>query len=152
MSLVRWRPTSSFLPRNWDIQNDVSRIFDHLLDRPFFDGDELRGIWSPSVDIAETENELIVTADLPGVNKDDIKVNVGDNVLTFSGERKREEKSGKGNLHRLERTYGSFSRSFSLSAAVVADEIKATYKDGVLRLTLPKVEEAKPRQIAVEVK
>ena len=59
MSLVRWRPTSSFHPRDWDIQNEVSRIFDHLLDRPFFDGDELRGIWSPSVDIAETENELI---------------------------------------------------------------------------------------------
>ncbi len=152
MSLVRWRPTGSLLPRDWGIQNDVSRIFDHLFDRPFFDGDELRGIWSPSVDIEETENELIVTADLPGVNKDGIKVNVQNNVLTFSGERKREEKSEKDNLHRLERTYGSFSRSFRLSATVVSDGIKATYKDGVLRLTLPKVEEAKPRQIAVEVK
>ncbi|MBI2950696.1 Hsp20/alpha crystallin family protein, partial [bacterium] len=136
----------------WDIQNEINKVFNSVM-APFSSEEgELRGAWTPTVDISETENELVVSADLPGLNKEDIKVNVQNNVLTFSGERKQETKSEESNVHRLERSYGFFSRSFTLPATVKADGIKAVYKDGVLRLTLPKVEEAKPRQIAVDVK
>lgn len=152
MALVRWRPIQSFFPQMWDIQNEINRVFNNVMAPFSSEGGELRGTWSPSVDIAETENELVVSADLPGVNKEDIKVNVQNNVLTFSGERKQGTKSEENNYHRLERSYGFFSRSFALPATVKADAIKAVYKDGVLRLTLPKVEEARPRQIAVDVK
>lgn len=152
MALVRWRPTQTFFPRVWDIQNEINRVFDSLMGPSSSEGDDFRGMWSPSVDIAETDDEVVVSADLPGIHKEDIKVNVQNNVLTFSGERKQETKSEGSNYHRMERAYGFFSRSFTLPATVKADAIKAVYKDGVLRLTLPKVEEARPRQIAVEVK
>jgi len=152
MSLVRWRPIQSFFPQIWDIQNEINKVFNNVVSPFSGEEGELRGTWSPSVDIAETEQEILVSADLPGLNKEDIRVNVQNNVLTFSGERKQETKSEGSNYHRLERSYGFFSRSFTLPATVKADGIKAAYKDGVLRLTLPKVEEAKPRQIAVDVK
>ncbi len=152
MSLVRWRPAQGFFPQVWDIQNEINKVFNSVM-APFSSEEgELRGAWTPSVDISETENELVVSADLPGLNREDIKVNVQNNVLTFSGERKQETKSEGSNVHRLERSYGFFSRSFTLPATVKTDGIKATYKDGVLHLTLPKVEEARPRQIAVDVK
>jgi len=151
MALVRWQPERGFFPQMWDIRNEINKMFNSVLE-PFTEGSELRSTWYPAVDISETENELVVSADLPGLNREDIKVNVQNNVLTFSGERKQEMKSEEGNYHRLERSYGFFSRSFTLPATVKADEIKAVYKDGVLRLTLPKVEEARPRQIAVDVK
>lgn len=150
MALTRWRPTQSVFPQVWDIQNEINRVFDNLWGRPSEES-ELRGMWSPSVDIAETKDEIVVSADLPGLNKEDIKVNVENNVLTFSGERKQEKKDEGSNYHRLERSYGFFSRSFTLPVTVQSDKIKAAYKDGVLRLSLPKVEEAKPRQIAVEI-
>lgn len=150
MALTRWRPTQAVFPPVWDIQNEINRVFDNLWGRPT-EETELRGMWSPSVDIAETKDEIVVSADLPGLNKEDIKVNVENNVLTFSGERKQEKKDEGSNYHRLERSYGFFSRSFTLPATVKSDKIKAAYKDGVLRLSLPKAEEAKPRQIAVEI-
>lgn len=152
MALVRWQPAQNLFPRIWDIQNEINKIFNSVMAPFSSEESELRGTWTPSVDISETEDELIVSADLPGLNKEDIKVNVQNNVLTFSGERKQETKSEGSNYHRLERSYGFFSRSFTLPATVKTDEIKAAYKDGVLRLTLPKAEEAKPRQIAVDVK
>lgn len=151
MSLVRWRPAQNLFPQLWDVQNEVNRVFDGLWGRTSTDEGELRGMWSPAVDIAEGKEELVVSADLPGVNREDIKVHVENNVLTFSGERKQEKKEDGSNYHRLERSYGFFSRSFTLPATVQADRIKASYKDGVLRLALPKIEEAKPRQIKVEV-
>jgi HSP20 family protein len=152
MALLRWRPVQSFFPQIWDIQNEINKVFNNVVSPFSSEEGERRGTWSPSVDIAETEQEIVVSADLPGLNKEDIRVNVQNNALTFSGERKQETKSEGSNYHRLERSYGFFSRSFTLPATVKADGIQAAYKDGVLRLTLPKVEEAKPRQIAVDVK
>jgi HSP20 family protein len=152
MALVHWRPAQGFFPQIWDIQNKVNRAFNSVLEPFSSEGGELRSAWDPAVDIVETKDELVVSADLPGVNKEDIKVNVQNNVLTFSGERKHETKIEENNYHRMERSYGFFSRSFTLPATVKADAIKAVYKDGVLHLTLPKVEEAKPRQIVVDVK
>jgi HSP20 family protein len=107
--------------------------------------------WAPAVDIYETENELVVKADLPDVNPQDLDIRVENNVLTIRGERKFEAKVHDDNYLRIERAYGSFSRSFSLANSVNSDAIKADYYDGVLTLSLPKTEEAKPKQIKVNV-
>src|SRR5260221_295019 len=107
--------------------------------------------WAPAVDIYETENELIVKADLPDVNPQDLDIRVENNVLTIRGERKFEKQVHEDNYLRIERAYGCFSRSFSLASSVNSDTIKADYHDGVLTLSVPKTEEAKPKQIKVNV-
>jgi HSP20 family protein len=107
--------------------------------------------WAPSVDIYETPNELVVKADLPAVNEQDIDVRVENNLLTIRGERKFEKSVSEENYLRVERTYGSFSRSFSLPNTVNPEAIGAEYKNGVLTVTLPKREESKPRQVKVTV-
>lgn len=108
--------------------------------------------WAPAVDIYETPNDLVVKADLPDVNEKDIDVRVENNLLTIRGERKFEKSVSEENFLRVERTYGSFSRSFSLPDTVNAETIAAEYKNGVLTVTLPKREESKPRQVKVTVK
>ena len=107
--------------------------------------------WAPAVDIYETPNELVVKADLPEVNEKDIDVRVENNLLTIRGERKFEKSVSEDNFLRVERTYGAFSRSFSLPNTVNAEGIGAQYKNGVLTVTLPKREESKPRQVKVNV-
>ena len=107
--------------------------------------------WAPAVDIYETPNELVVKADLPDVNEKDIDVRVENNLLTIRGERKFEKSVSEENFLRVERTYGSFSRSFSLPNTANAETIAAEYKNGVLTVTLPKREESKPRQVKVTV-
>ena len=107
--------------------------------------------WAPAVDIYETENELVVKADLPDVNPQNLDIRVENNILTIRGERKFESKVNEDNYLRVERAYGSFSRSFSLANSVKTDDIKADYQNGVLTLSLPKREEAKPKQIKVTV-
>ena len=107
--------------------------------------------WAPAVDIYETPNELVVKADLPDVNEKDIDVRVENNLLTIRGERKFEKSVSEENFLRVERTYGAFSRSFSLPNTVNAEAIGAQYKNGVLTVTLPKREESKPRQVKVTV-
>jgi HSP20 family protein len=107
--------------------------------------------WAPAVDIYETPDELVVKADLPEVNEKDIDVRVENNLLTICGERKFEKSVPEENFLRIERTYGSFSRSFSLPNTVNAEAIGAEYKNGVLTVTLPKREESKPRQVKVTV-
>ena len=107
--------------------------------------------WAPAVDIYETENELVVKADLPDVNPEDLDIRVEGNILTIRGERKFENKVNEENYLRVERAYGSFSRSFSLANSVKSDAIKADYQNGVLTLSIPKREEAKPKQIKVNV-
>ena len=107
--------------------------------------------WAPAVDIYETENELVVKADLPDVNPQNLDIRVENNILTIRGERKFESKVNEDSYLRIERAYGSFSRSFSLANSVKTDAIKADYQNGVLTLSLPKREEAKPKQIKVTV-
>ncbi|HWX37632.1 MAG TPA: Hsp20/alpha crystallin family protein [Candidatus Sulfotelmatobacter sp.] len=107
--------------------------------------------WAPAVDIYETPNELVVKADLPDVNEKDIDVRVENNLLTIRGERKFDKSVSEENFLRVERTYGSFSRSFSLPNTVNAEAIGAEYKNGVLTVTLPKREESKPRQVKVTI-
>ena len=107
--------------------------------------------WAPAVDIYETPNELVVKADLPDVNEEDIDVRVENNLLTIRGERKFDKSVSEENFLRVERTYGSFSRSFSLPNTVNPEAIGAEYKNGVLTVTLPKREESKPRQVKVTI-
>jgi HSP20 family protein len=107
--------------------------------------------WAPAVDIYETENELVVKADLPDVNPQELDIRVENNILTIRGERKFDSKAHEDNYLRIERAYGSFSRSFSLANSVQSESIQADYHNGVLTLSLPKREEAKPKQIKVSV-
>jgi HSP20 family protein len=126
------------------------KLFDDAFNRFFSEPAEARP-WSPSVDILENENELVLTADLPGVSMNDIDVRIEDGTLTLSGERKFEKASEKAGYHRIERSYGSFKRYFALPDSVDAEKVAAAYDNGVLKVTLPKKELAKPRSIKVAV-
>jgi HSP20 family protein len=154
MSIIRWNPTrelASFPSDIFSMQREMNRMFDN-----FFRGaDEpglLNGSWLPAVDVAEEENEYVVKVELPGVNKDDVKITLESNILTVRGEKKAEKETKDKNYHRMERSYGSFQRSFTLPTSVKNDKIDAQYRDGILSITLPKAEEAKPKQIEVKVK
>ncbi len=107
--------------------------------------------WIPAVDIVENPNELVVTADLPGIKKEDVDVQIEDGTLTLTGSRNFEHEDRKEGFHRLERSYGSFRRAFTLPDSVDPDKVAAAFEDGVLKITLPKKEVAKPRTIKVEV-
>ncbi len=108
--------------------------------------------WAPSCDIYETDNEIVVKVELPEVKKENIKVSLENNVLMIRGERKFEEETKKENYHRIERSYGDFVRSFTLPSFADPNKINAEYKDGVLRVTIAKREESKPKQVEVKVK
>lgn len=108
--------------------------------------------WTPAVDIYEDDNEFLLKLELPEMSKEDIRVSLNENVLAISGERRFENEEKRDNYHRVERSYGQFYRSFTLPPNVNVEDINAEYKDGVLRLSLPKREEAKPKQISVAVK
>jgi HSP20 family protein len=135
------------------LQEQINRVFGEVVGRT---GEESNLTpWAPAVDIYETENELVVKADLPDVNPQELDIRVENNILTIRGERKFEtqghEKVDENNYLRIERAYGPFSRSFSLTNSVKSEAIKADYHDGVLTLSVPKREEAKPKQIKVNV-
>ncbi len=131
------------------LQDQINRLVNEAFDRT---SDEANlTTWAPAVDIYETEHELVVKADIPDVKPEDLDIRVENNILTIRGERKIEKEVNENNYLRVERSYGSFSRSFSLANTVNADAIKADYKNGVLTLSIPKREEAKPKQIKVNV-
>jgi len=155
MSLIRWNPTHELERWSSDffgIQRDINRLFDNFFRGGMQSDEPMSAFWTPAVDIAELENEYIVKMDLPGVTKEDVKISLESNILTVRGERKQEKEEKNKNLHRVERTYGSFQRSFTLPTTVKSDKIDALFKDGVLQVTLPKSEEAKPKQIEVKVR
>jgi len=110
------------------------------------------GAWAPAVDIYETPDSIVLQAELPGLSKEDIDIQVRDSVLILKGERRSEKEVKEGNYLRVERAYGGFQRAFTLPAAVQADKIRAVFKDGVLDVNIPKAEEAKPKQIKIDVK
>jgi HSP20 family protein len=144
-TITRWEP---FRGVN-TLQDQFNRLFNDVFDRK---GEESSlTAWAPAVDIYETEHELVVKADLPEVDPKDLDIRVENNILTIRGERKFEKKVNEDNYLRVERAYGSFARSFTLANTVNSDAIKADYQNGVLTLTIPKREEAKPKQIKVNV-
>jgi HSP20 family protein len=131
------------------LQEQVNRLLGNVLERSVEESNLTS--WAPAADIYETEHELVVKADLPEIDPKDLDIRVENNILTIRGERKFEKKVNEENYLRVERAYGAFSRSFSLANTVNAEAIKADYQNGVLTLTIPKREEAKPKQIKVNV-
>ena len=132
------------------LQDQINRLFNDAFERTSQQESNLTA-WAPAVDIHENEHELVVKADLPGVGAKDLNIRVENNILTIRGERRFEKKVNEDNYLRVERAYGSFSRSFSLANTVNPEGIKADYQNGVLTLNVPKREEAKPKQIKVTV-
>ena len=144
-TLARWEPFRGAT----SLQDHVNRLFNDDFERR---GEESSlTAWAPAVDIYETEHELVVKADLPEIDPKDLDIRVENNILTIRGERKFEKKVNEDNYLRVERAYGSFARSFTLANTVNSDAIKADYQNGVLTLNIPKREEAKPKQIKVNV-
>jgi HSP20 family protein len=145
MPISRWDP---FRDLN-TLQDRMNRLF-HEAGRGW-QGEEPAATttWSPAVDIYETDGEIIVKAELPGVDRKDITLHLENNVLTLRGERRFEKETKEENYHRIERSYGGFSRSFSIPATVDEDNIRADYKDGILKIALPKKDQAKPKNIQI---
>jgi HSP20 family protein len=148
MKLVRWKPTA----RHPLYHDHFERMFDDFfgVDRRKMDLQNFD--WTPRVNVEELEDRFEITAELPGMKKDDINIEVQDDVLTLRGERKYEKEEKEANYHICERSYGTFQRAFTLPENVRADDIEAEYRDGILRLGLPKMEPQKPKEIKVEVK
>ena len=146
MSIVRYDPFRDLR----SLQDEVNRLFTSNLTRSFDDEGIARGAWSPSVDIYENKDQIVLEAELPGMNREDFDLSVENNVITLRGERHFEKKDDSDNYHRVERAYGSFTRSFTLPQTVAAEGANAEYRNGVLRVTLPKKEETKARRIEVK--
>jgi HSP20 family protein len=142
-SVTRWNPTAAYLARE-----PFSRLFDTFIND--LQGEEVgnRG-WVPPVDIQETTDGYKLEAELPGLTKDDINITLENNVLRLSGERKFEKDAKKENYHRVERTYGTFTRAFALPQQVNPEGVHAAFENGILTITVPKAEQAKPRKIAI---
>lgn len=144
----------TFLTRTNDPWNDLrmmqNRLFEPFFGRFGFDDTPATGTWAPPVDVAEDAEKIHVKVEVPGMDEKDLKVNYEDGLLTISGERQFERQDDR-NYHRIERAYGSFTRSFSLPRTVDAGQIVANYRNGVLEIEIPKKEEAKPKQIAINV-
>jgi HSP20 family protein len=146
MAIVKWNPFREI--------DDMFERYNRAIGWPYRGRQEVMasGEWSPRVDIAETDNEFTIKAEIPEIKKEDVKVTVDNGVLNIRGERKQEKEEKNKKFHRIERYYGSFSRSFTLPGNVDETKIEASFKDGMLNLQIPKVEEAKPKAIEVKVK
>lgn len=151
MALMKWSPPK-----------EIERWFDEFLEEPFFPRmwrkfprwrrlKELEEV-SPSVDMFDKKDEIVVKAEIPGVEKENISISLSDNTITIKGEMKKEEEVKEEDYYYSERSYGSFSRSLNLPAKVQAEKIKASFKNGILEIHLPKAEESKPKEVKIEVK
>ena len=156
MAILRWRPMGQSVER-WDpfrevgdFQSELNRVFDGFFGRSgtMPGGDR---VWAPAVDMYETKDDLVVTAELPGVNEKEVQLSITGDVLSLKGERTLSQDTKQESFHRGERWYGRFERHLSLPVSVQADKVKATYRDGVLMITLPKAEEIKPKSIKIDV-
>ncbi len=146
MALIRWEPVRELNT----IQSEMNRLFNTLFDSPAPANGTARR-WIPAMDLVEAGDEYVLRADLPGLSEKDVNIEFEDNVLTISGERKSEHEEKKEGFYRVERSYGSFSRSLTLPEGVDADAVKATFDRGVLEVRIPKPEVRKPRKVAISV-
>jgi len=146
VKLVKYSPWRDML----DLEERVNRMFRDLAPHRIHE-ESLIGNWDPAIDVYETDKDFVLKAELPEVAEEDVHVSVEGNILTLKGERRREEEVKEENFHRTERFYGSFCRSFALPDGVDRDKIKAAFKGGVMKLSLPKKEVVKPKEIKVEV-
>ncbi len=147
MAIVRWEPLSDLLTT----QDRFDRLLNGTFSQFFSDEGVSARAWAPAVDIYESDDNLVLKAELPGVDPKDVELRVEDSTLYLKGQRRFEREVKEENYHRLEGSYGSFSRTFTLPSSIDADRVKAEYKDGLLTLTLPKREEAKPKTIKINV-
>lgn len=148
MAVVKWDPFRDLI----SIQDRMNRLFEQTLSRSREDEGVSATAWTPAVDIYETPDTIVMKAELPGVAREDIQIQINENTLTLQGERRFAKDVQEENYLRLERAYGGFHRSFTLPATVQQDKIRALFKDGVLELVLPKAEDAKPKRISIEVR
>jgi HSP20 family protein len=147
MALVRWDSSRELS----SLQSEMNRLFQSFFDTPA--GSAGGGVrrWHPAMDLLETEQHFVLRADLPGVAEEDVKVELEDNVLTISGERRQEQELKKGGYHRIERATGAFARTLTLPEGVDADAVQASFDKGVLEVLIPKPEQRKPRRVAINV-
>ena len=145
MAIIRWDPYRDLVT----LREKMNRLFeDTVSGQP--EGRELAGSsWTPAVDIYETEHEIVLSAEIPGIDENDIEIKLEDNTLTLKGERKFEKETQEENFHRIERAYGSFFRSFSLPQYIDQEKIKAEHEHGVLKVVLPKKSESKSRKVTI---
>ncbi len=153
MAITKWNPARELL----NVEREFNRLFNSLGSR--FSSSDSSGIeeyenavWTPLTDIAEDKDNYVLKLDLPGVSKDNVKISFIDGMLNISGERKQEKETKDAKYHRMERAYGKYFRSFSLPSKIKEDKIDAEFKDGQLMITVPKAEEAKPKEIPIKVK
>jgi len=155
MAIVRWTPLGWGL-KPWrsfeELHREMDKLFEDLLGRPARREAIEQRLWAPAVDVFDKKDKIVVRAELPGVEKKDVKVTVEGDVLTIRGERKVEEKVKDEEYYACELCYGAFSRSIYLPAKVDPGKIKAEFKNGILEVTVPKAKEAKPREIEVSIK
>jgi HSP20 family protein len=153
MTLVKWNPARELL----NVEREFNKLFNTFNQRFGFDDSKMNeelenAVWSPLTDISENKDQYILKMDLPGVSKENLKLSFHDGELIISGERKQEKEDKDSKYHRIERTYGKYFRSFTLPQTIQADKINAEFKDGQLTITVPKSEEAKPKELEIKVK
>jgi HSP20 family protein len=146
MAIVKWDPWAT-LPT---LQDRINRIFEESFPARTKEGEVSLCDWRPSVDTYEEDDTIVINAELPGVNKDDVSIDIKDNVLTIKGVRNYEQKVEEENYYRRERCYGKFHRAFTLPDAVDPNKIEASYKNGVLKIKIPKAEEASSKKIEIK--
>jgi HSP20 family protein len=147
MALVRWEPVREVT----SLQSEMSRLFNTFFDTPTTPNGSTARRWIPAIDLVETEDDFVLKADLPGLKEEDVNIEVAENVLTVSGERKAEHEDKREGYVRVERSYGSFRRSLTLPKGVDAEAVTANFDNGVLEVHIPKPEERKPRRVAIQV-
>ena len=145
MTVTRWNPANDFM----NLQREVNRIFNGISPQAKRDEEYESAVWSPRADVTENPDAYVLTFDLPGMSRDDVKLSFTENTLKVSGERKEEEDRSSATCHRVERVFGKFYRSFNFPTQVNAENIKANLENGVLSITVPKAEEVKPKEISI---
>ena len=145
MAIIRWDPYKDIVT----LRDRMNRLFEDMSSPKSEEKNIMAGAWAPSVDIYENENEVVLAAEIPGVDEKDVEIKVEDNNLTLRGERKFEKETKEENYHRIERSYGSFFRSFSLPSYIDQDRIEAEHENGVLKIRMPKRVELKPRKVKI---
>ena len=155
MAMTRWTPFGTL--ERWDpfrnlgdIQHEVNRLFDNFSGRPA-QGTAGERMWLPAVDVRETKDEIVLSFDVPGMTEKDIQLSITGDLMTVKGERRFERDDSQDTYHRVERVYGKFERTVQLAMPVQTDKVKATYREGVLEVKLPKVEAAKPHEIKIDL-
>jgi len=145
MAIIRWDPFRDLVT----IRDKMNRMFEDAVTQRGEEKELVSSSWAPSVDIYEDESQLVLTAEVPGLTEKDVEIKIEDNVLSLQGERKLEKETRQENYHRIERAYGSFYRSFTLPNYIDQDKIRAEHENGVVKITMPKKSELKPRKVKI---